>query len=142
MIDKKEIEGIKKYAKSKGLITVSVGTYHKWCDKNISCNCLEWIEYFKNADEVITDTFHGTIVSVIMKKPIAVYIRSNINENKLLYLTRQLEITNRKIQEIAYEELSKVFEQKVNYEEVTKKVQDIRDESEKYLINSINKERE
>lgn len=62
MILPEEINGIKAYAKENGLLTVSLGTYHAWCDRNIVCNALEWYAYFKDAACVVTDTFHGAVV--------------------------------------------------------------------------------
>ena len=47
MNDKSEIRAIKEYAVKHKLITVSLGTYHKWCDKNIVCNAIDWYGYFK-----------------------------------------------------------------------------------------------
>ncbi len=82
MIDKNEIESIKSYAQNRGLKIASVGTYHKWCDYNIVCNPIEWLEYFRGAKEVITDTFHGAVLSIITNRKTAYFVR-NLNSNKL-----------------------------------------------------------
>ena len=137
MIEKEEVDEIKSYAKSKGLITVSVGTYHKWCDMNINCDCLEWIEYFKNAEEVITDTFHGTILSIISNKPVAVYIRSKINKNKLDYLLKQLKISDREMKEITKKEIERIMDNTIDYTMLNENLNELRKNSIKYLYEAI-----
>lgn len=142
MIEKNEVEAIKSYAKLNNLITVSAGTYHKWCDKNISCNCLEWIEYFKNAEMVITDTFHGTIVATITQKPLAVYIRNTINKNKMEYLLKQLKLEDRRMDKISKENLENVFRKKIDYNEINYNLEILRQESKKYLKNALGESNE
>lgn len=137
MTDKNEVQAIKEYAKKKGLMTVSVGTYHKWCDKNISCNCLEWIEYFRNAEEVITDTFHGTITAVIMQKPLAVFVRNKLNKNKLSFLIKQLGIDSRQVNELNIKEIERVFSKKQDYSITNKLLEKLREDSKSYLENML-----
>lgn len=136
MTDKNEVEAIIKYAKEKGLITVSAGTYHKWCDLNIVCDPLEWIEYFRNAEEIITDTFHGAILSIITNKNSFYYIR-NINTNKLSNLLKQFYLENKILKEISYKELKRVEKEKQNFEEINKKLKEIRKSSEEFLIKAL-----
>ena len=137
--DEEEVKAIKQYAKEKGLITVSPGTYHKWCDKNISCNALEWVEIFKNAECVVTDTFHGTITSIITNKPMAVLIRNKLNSNKMIDLLDRCNISNRRLKEISKKELDKVFSQKINFKQVNERVQELRKNGENYLKKAIEK---
>ena len=137
--DEEEVKAIKQYAKEKGLITVSPGTYHKWCDKNISCNALEWVEIFKNAECVVTDTFHGTITSIITNKPMAVLIRNKLNSNKMIDLLDRCNISNRRLKEISKKELDKVFSQKINFKQVNERVLELRKNGENYLKKAIGK---
>lgn len=139
MTDSKEVNAIKEYAKRHNLITVSPGTYHKWCDKNIACNALEWIEIFRNAECVITDTFHGTIVSAITDTPMAVMVRNTLNSNKLNYLLEKLSITDRKLNEITNEELEKIFNRSYDKNKVNFEIHKLRNDSLKYLTNAIEK---
>lgn len=134
-----EIKAIKQYAKEHNLITVSPGTYHKWCDKNISCNALEWVEIFKNAECVVTDTFHGTITSTITNRPMAVLIRDNLNSNKMNDLLEKLGLVSRKLVTISKEQLDKVFSEKIDFSDINKNIEKIRKESEEYLISAIKK---
>lgn len=133
----KEIEAIKNYAKKKNLKIASIGTYHKWCDYNINCNCLEWLEYFRNAEEIITDTFHGTILSVITNKPVAVYIRNSINSNKMNFLLKQLKIQDRQINKIDSNEIDDIFSKKMDYDMVNRNLNILRNESNEFLSKNL-----
>ena len=116
MTEPKEVEAIKTFAKKHNLITVSPGTYHKWCDINLSCNALEWVEIFRNAEYVITDTFHGTITASITNRPVSVLVRNKLNSNKMVDLLNKLGIENRRITEINEEQLEKIYNEKYNSE--------------------------
>ena len=139
MTSEEEINAIKKYAKENKLLIVSPGTYHKWCDKNISCNALEWVEIIKNAECVITDTFHGTITSAIMNVPMAVLVRTSLNANKMTDLLNKLNIKERRIEAITYENIGKVLKSKINFEKVNKSIENLRKDSKKYLKEAIEK---
>lgn len=77
MNDIHEVEKIKNIAKKEGLEVISCGYYHKWCDECIVADPKEFIEMIKYAKYVVTDTFHGTIFSLLMHKKICVIIRNN-----------------------------------------------------------------
>lgn len=139
MNESKEIESIKKYAKDNNLLIVSPGTYHKWCDKNISCNAIEWVEIIKNAECVITDTFHGTITATIMNVPMAVLIRNSLNSNKMTDLLKKLNIEDRRVKEVNYEELEKVFSKNINFDIINSNIETLRKDSLEYLKSAIDK---
>lgn len=139
MVEEREIKAIKAYAKKYNLITVSPGTYHKWCDRNINCSCIEWIEIFRGAEAVITDTFHGTIVSAICNIPMAVYVRSKINANKLTDLLYRLSINDRRLTEISEESIDSLLSKEVDFKSVNLSVENMRHDGNKYLIDAINK---
>lgn len=130
-----EIAAIKAFAKKRGLLTVSAGTYHKWCDKNIACNCLEWLYIIKNAECVVTDTFHGCIASLITEREVAVLTR-NINTNKLGALLKATGIEERKITDLE-SELEVVFQKKMDYKSVNERINNMRKQSKEYLQKAV-----
>jgi hypothetical protein len=132
-----EITAIKEYAKNNNLKIVSAGTYHKWCDYNFSCNGLEWIEYFRNAKEVITDTFHGTILATITKKPMGVYVREGLNKNKLEYLLKQLKIEERRLNKVDYGTINKVMRKEINFYKIDKNLDELRKNSNSYFMKCL-----
>ena len=92
--DPELIKETRAFAKKMGLKILSVGFYQSWVDKNVLPNPLELLSYFKNADYVITDTFHGTVFSARMHKQFLAVIRST-NKEKLGDLLSRLGLMDR-----------------------------------------------
>ena len=91
----KEYQPILDYAHNKGLIVVCPGFFHKWADKKINTDPVELLRYFKYAECVVTDTFHGAVMSIITGCEVAVKIRNN--GNKLLNLLAEYGLEDRVI---------------------------------------------
>ncbi|WP_445004370.1 polysaccharide pyruvyl transferase family protein [Halomonas mongoliensis] len=81
------VEEVKAYALQHGLKVVSAGFYHPWADKNISCNPFEFLTLVKNAQCVVTDTFHGSIFAIKYRKSFISYGR---HKKKVKYLLESL----------------------------------------------------
>ncbi len=62
------IKATKEFAKSKNLPLVSVGFRNDWCDKWVAASPREFLGYLRNASYVVTDTFHGTAMSIQYEK--------------------------------------------------------------------------
>lgn len=137
MKDESEYMAIKKYAKSHGLITVSAGTYHKWCDRNIVCNALEWVEYFKDAEAVITDTFHGYVTALKTRKPTALFVRKKINASKLCSLMEQTGTQDREFHEFTEEALENVFAKSMDYTLINDSIARMTESGVAYLENVL-----
>ena len=80
--DKEYIQEIRRFAKKNQLKIYSVGFYQEWVDKNILTDPYGLLSYFKNAEYIVTDTFHGTIFSIRCNKKFVTVIR-NTNSQKL-----------------------------------------------------------
>lgn len=106
---KEEIEEIKLFCKKKGLIPVSVGAPQFWADDHIVCSPFECLTLFRNADFVITDTFHGCIFATKYSNHFAVIIRDS-NRNKLEDLVQRLNIQSHVVFDM--KELEQIFNTK------------------------------
>ena len=104
MNDPSEYGYIKKYAEKHSFKVVSVGYYHKWC-KNINASPEELLGWIKHASMVVTDTFHGTVMSIICNTPVVVKLRGN--QNKLEFLLSEYGLLNRAIED--FSALEKMF---------------------------------
>ncbi|MCD7999983.1 MAG: polysaccharide pyruvyl transferase family protein [Clostridiales bacterium] len=133
MNDKTEVESIKSFAKKKNLKTVTVGFYHEWCDKSINAYPIELLSWIANAEIVVTDTFHGTVMSLIMNAQFATKIRGN--RHKLGYLLSEYRVTEREINN--FSELDSVFQNKIDYEEVNKKIENKRRDGLSFIEECI-----
>ena len=133
-----EAEAIQSYAKCHGLKTVSVGTFHKWCDVNIACNALEWLRCIAESKAVVTDTFHGTIAAAITHRPMAIYYSKVVNSSKMFDLVDRLKLQGRMLSEISTREIERVFAMEQNMALIDEQIEAMRHDSERYLTNSLN----
>lgn len=69
------------FSRSKGLPLVSLGFYASWCDKSVNVDPFQFLNILNRADYVVTDTFHGAVLSVKLAKNFAVY---SGNKEKIL----------------------------------------------------------
>lgn len=136
MTDEKEIQAIIQFAKKRNLKTVSIGNFHKWCDFNLTCDCLEWLEYMRQAKYVITDTFHGAVVSTILHKEVAI-MKRGINTNKLTALMQDTCMENRGVAALTEKELEKIFSQSTDFRQVDEALLKIRDGSNIYIKSAL-----
>lgn len=134
MRDKGEIAAIKKFAKDKGLKTVSIGGTQFWTDYYIPMSPLRVLDYFYYADYVITDTFHGTIFSVINHKKFASIIRKS-NKNKMTNLLKDLGLENRRVDDV--NRLGEILEQEIDYDSVDSFLEKERVRTREYLKRNL-----
>lgn len=92
---------VKSLAENKNLKIVAVG-FRKIAQKNlISLSPEEWLGYFNRAAYVVTNTFHGTIFSIIFKKQFTILPKKNKN-NKIPDLLEQLGLESRITSRLEY----------------------------------------
>lgn len=139
-ISLEESEYIKKYAKKNNLKVYSIGGAQRCADKFIDCSPFEVIAYFKNAELVITDTFHGSIFSIITHRNFVTLVRKSVgnaygNEEKLTDLLNRLDLTNR----IAYKinDIEEKINEKINYKKTDEIIKEERKKTEGYLRKEI-----
>lgn len=120
-----EIKSIIQFAKMKKMDVICVGMYQKWCKYNLNADAFELLSYVKNADYIITDTFHGTVFSIKYNKPFCVIIRDS-NRNKLGGLLKQFDLLNRCILDPT--QMERIMDSPINWASINK-----------YLENEIEK---
>lgn len=129
-----EICAIERFAKKHGLKTVAMGGSQFWCDLYIPASPMKLLDYFHNADYVVTDTFHGTIFSVLNKKQFAVIIRKT-NNNKLTGLLEDLQLTGRQLTDP--EKLEQLLTEKIDYVPVDRILEQERLRTRAYLQEQL-----
>lgn len=134
---KEECKAIRTYAEQKGLKIVCIGGIQHCCDKFIDCTPFDVISYFKNAHTVITDTFHGTIISTITHQKFAVFIRKSGygNSEKVSDLLNRLKLTSQIVSN--EEELERVAEQNIDYRPVDHIIATEREKAYQFLQNVL-----
>lgn len=101
-LTKKEERIIKKFARKHDKKIISFGMYQKISDEEIIVHPFEIFSYFKRADFVITDTFHGSIFSIKTHANFCSIVRDQKvgNSNKLSDLLKRLGQQNRILNDI------------------------------------------
>ena len=139
-ISDKEADWVAAYAKKKKLKVYAIGGIQKCADRFIDCSPFEVLAYFKNAEEVITDTFHGSIFSVIAHRRFTALVRKSMgdsygNEEKLTDLLERLGLIDRRTTDIV--DVERINSKTVDYETVDSILKQQRDYAEKYLRDNI-----
>ena len=131
VFEEENISIIKKYCSTNNLAIYSLSYFNEWADKNyISIDGKEFLNLFNNAQIVFTSTFHGIIFSCKLKKNFWI----SYDERK--YLKYQSFLENISL-ENRFINLQNDFNEKINFENIDKKLQEMRSISKQFLINSI-----
>ncbi len=130
-LQESEILNIKEFANKKDLQIVATGSLCDWADYNPVVNSFEWLWLIKNASFVITNTFHGTVFSVKYNKELAVITTTS---DKINSLAKELKINNRIC---TSENMTAVFDNKIDYDYINKIISDKVKKSKKYLKESL-----
>ena len=117
--DKQEVSTIKEFAKKHNKKLVCVNMMQAWCDEFIYAHPFDLLGYFKYADYVVTDTFHGSVISIKYNIPFVQFVRESkgySNNQKVGYLLSSFGLENRILQKP--EELEEVMLKPIAYEKV------------------------
>ena len=140
-ISKEEAEGIIEFAKKERKTLISVSGKMDWCDEHFEGSPFDVLDLFRHADYAITDTFHGTIFSIINCLKFVTLIRNSKdgkygNQEKLQDLLERLNLTNR-----IYSDETDILEEKlkagIQYEQVCDIIVKERQHTMKYLTNNL-----
>ena len=102
----------------------------------------EWINLIRNAQYVCTDSFHGTVFSLINNVNFFTFERyssknSKISTNSRIYsLLEIVDLKNRILD--GTENVEEVINLKINFEKVNDKLAKFRNESKEFLIKALN----
>lgn len=129
-----EIAAIKRFAKEQGLEIVSAGVFQFWCKRNIVVSSFELLGYFNAAQYVVTDTFHGTVLSIKYGKKFASIIRES-NRNKLEDLLMRFNLMDRKVE--AVDKLSEILSKDIDYKLVEKIIEEGKASAIEYLSSNL-----
>lgn len=109
-ISKSTMQQIREFAQRENLKIVSVLSYFSWCDYNTPCSTKKVLGLFKNARYVFTDTFHGTIFSMLFEKNFVIVSKGT---KKLDMLLDSYALQGRKVQE--QKSIIDITDQEIDY---------------------------
>lgn len=129
-------------AKQYGYKVIAVTIYEDFCFVNNvklvrNPSPEKWMEYIKNAKMVLTESFHGVMMSIIFKRPFYVYTKETYNVVRVLDVLKMLGLEDRKLSAVT-DIRNLNFE--INYDRVDEILEEKRSESINWLTESIKKE--
>lgn len=131
---KEEIEAIKMFAKEKGKKLISICFYFPWCDETVIPHPFEVLGYMKNADYVITDTFHGCVMSLKFNKQFVALVRDS-NRQKMSSLLVQFDLEDRMCEDFG--DLKYRMETQIDYATINEKIAKETEKSKKFLKSCV-----
>lgn len=136
--DYKVMKKIAEYAESQKLKLVYLGSEISGINANSISDAgpREWLGLISNAKYVLTDSFHGTVFSILFNRPFRVLIFDESKSSRIYTLLESFCLANH----ITYpSNISSLVEAAFHYDiySVETKLTHLRDRSREWLINSI-----
>lgn len=128
------VEQIRAFAREKGKILLGAGVFHDWCDVNLNVSPFELLAYVKNADYVVSETFHGTVFSIKYQKNFAVVVRDS-NYNKLHDLLARFGLEDRMLTKERC--LGEILAHGVAAEPIRNRLEEEKSRSRQYLKEAL-----
>lgn len=128
-LSESEIKEIQDLAQEKELDIIATGTNCEWADYNPVPSVFEWVSYIKNAEFVVTSTFHGTVLSIQQGTNFAVY---NVKSPKIYSVLKEINLLDRAVDK--QHTLSMIFENQINYTKINELLTHLRMHSQNYLL--------
>lgn len=98
-----------------------------------------WIRSFDQADFIVTDSFHGTIFSIIFNKPFLTIVNSERGAARFKSLLALLNLEDRLIESYDESLISEKLLASIDYSKVNATLNELKAESLAYLLNNIEK---
>jgi hypothetical protein len=139
-LSREENAAIRRYADDIGARVLAFGGLQSSADEFVDCDPFTLLAYFRGAAAVITDTFHGTIFSIINEVPFATIIRRSSgtgygNEEKLGFLLEHLGLGSRALLDPS--DLSNLLSEPIDFAPATAKRLEERAHTEAYLQHAL-----
>lgn len=113
---------------------IAIGGSQPWCDEFVVLDPFEVLNYFKNAECIVTDTFHGTVMSAKWNKKVAVLIRDS-NSNKLGDLIQRLKLEQVRIDKPT--DIPEILCRQIDYRACNQIIASGKKKAVDYLRNSL-----
>lgn len=95
-----------------------------------------WLQGFRDAGFVITDSFHGTVFSILNRKPFFALVNKSRGASRFESLAKQLGLEDRLIYDVAEFNFTKLSSE-INYDAVKSKLDLLKAESLRFLKNNL-----
>jgi exopolysaccharide biosynthesis predicted pyruvyltransferase EpsI len=100
---------------------------------------VSWMNYLVGSKFIITDSFHGTVISIIYHKPFVVLYKENGKSSRITDLLKKVGLEDRIFFDMNDFKKNNNWKNDINWEEVDKKLSSYREKSWNYLKSTISK---
>lgn len=117
------------------LLSDTTYNLYKNIDKCVYPPIEKWLSAFMEADMVLTDSFHGTVFSIIFNKPFWVIGNKERGIARFDSILSLFNLKNRFI--VDYEHINLNINEPIEWSSVNKKRQELKKESIQFLLNAL-----
>lgn len=121
---------IRRFAAERGLRIVSLGKHILGSDQWVSGTIENFLSYFNCAEYIVTNTFHGTIFSILFNKA---FVSLDCTKNKVTDLLQGFSLSGR----LTSDNILAVLEQKIDYNQVNNQISEMRNRSMQFLVQKL-----
>jgi len=100
-------------------------------DSNISISVEQWLALFRDASFIVTDSFHGTIFSIIFQKPFFTIINQSRGGSRFISLLRWLGMEDR-----IYTD-NMIYSRDINWSDVNRRLTKLKAESWQFINDAL-----
>lgn len=106
-------------------------------DRAATLSVEEWLAMFRDATYVVTDSFHGTVFSIVFEKPFITIVNNDRGADRFVSLLRTLGLETRLISAVT-ELIEDLYGYPVDWQTVNAALSAARMKSMNYLQNALN----
>lgn len=92
-----------------------------------------WIKGFEDADFVVTDSFHGTVFSILFNKPFISLLNSDRGTSRFYSLLTEFDLESRLVTEHSRPALNKLLSEEIDFSRVNEKLAQLKHNSIEFL---------
>lgn len=97
----------------------------------------KWLQAFRDAEYVVTDSFHGTIFAIVFKKNFVTIPNHDRGLDRFTSLLDLLGLRDRLLISDDLNEVSRVLSLPIDYEDVFKRIAELRADSSAFLLSAL-----
>ena len=99
----------------------------------------DWLASILHSDIVVTNSFHGTMLSLILNRPfIALTMKGSGMNSRITSLLSAVGLSSRIVEEFSEEKVKGILAEEINWESVNQKLHQLRLTGENYLNRVLN----
>lgn len=136
-LENSEKEKLIAYAKENGMDVYGAGECdQRYSDITVNLTPFQWVWMFRNAQYVVTGTFHGAVFSMLNHRQFACYLTNPSRIEKVGSLLKEFGLQDRNAKGKA-DEIIDILNKEIEYEDVERKFEQRRKQSIAFLDNAI-----